>query len=161
MKVIEILGEDREPAYTKIVEGCRGILVNDGKILLCYYQQEDQYLIPGGGLEDGETLVECCIRELAEETGMVISPTRHYLTLEEYYHEYYFKSHYFICKAIGECQASLTEAEKQNGLVPIWVDFDKAIETFAAYGKYKDTNEMRYGAYYREYIALLEYTKYM
>ena len=72
MKVIEILGEDREPSYTKIIEGCRGILVRDGKILLSYYKNENQYLIPGGGVEADEDLAHCCIRELAEETGVMV-----------------------------------------------------------------------------------------
>lgn len=29
-------------------------------------------MIPGGGLEDDESENECCIREVAEETGMLI-----------------------------------------------------------------------------------------
>lgn len=159
MKTIEILGDDREPVYTKTVEGCRGILIRGGKILLSYYRNEDQYLIPGGGLEAGEALVECCERELAEETGILVDPHTHYLTLEEYYHEYYFKSHYFLCEFVGECKQRLTENEIKTGLEPVWVDFDEAVRIFSTYKSYKDTNEMRYGAYYREWIALTEYEK--
>lgn len=157
MKIIEILGDDREPTYTKTVEGCRGILIKEGKLLLSFYRNEDQYLIPGGGIEPGEDLPHCCARELAEETGVVVNPHTHYLTLEEYYHEYYFKSHYFVCEMTGECEAALTENEVKNGLEPRWVELAEAIEIFSTYEKYKDTNEMRYGAYYREYIALTEY----
>ena len=159
MKTIEILGDDREPVYTKTVEGCRGILIRGGKILLSYYRNENQYLIPGGGLEAGEALVECCERELAEETGILIDPHTHYLTLEEYYHEYYFKSHYFLCEFVGECKQRLTENEIKTGLEPVWVDFDEAVRIFSTYKRYKDINEMRYGAYYREWIALTEYEK--
>ena len=114
MKTIEILGDDREPVYTKTVEGCRGIVVRDEKILLSYYKKKDQYLIPGGGIEAGESLSECCRRELAEETGVLVLPHTHYLTLEEYYHEYYFKSHYFICDTFGECEQKLTENYKKG-----------------------------------------------
>lgn len=159
MKTIEILGDDREPVYTKTVEGCRGILIRGGKILLSYYRNEDQYLIPGGGLEAGEALAECCERELAEETGILVDPHTHYLTLEEYYHEYYFKSHYFLCEFVGECKQRLTENEIKTGLEPVWVDFDEAVRIFSTYESYKDINEMRYGAYYREWIALTEYEK--
>lgn len=157
MKVIEILGEDREPSYTKIIEGCRGILVRDGKILLSYYKNENQYLIPGGGVEADEDLAHCCIRELAEETGVMVDPHTHYLTLEEYYHEYYFKSHYFVCEMIGKCEAALTENELKSGLEPRWMEMAEAVEIFSTYEQYKDTDEVRYGAYYREYIALTEY----
>ncbi len=157
MKTIEILGDDREPVYTKTIEGCRGILISEEKILLSYYKNQDQYLIPGGGIEIGESLKECCRRELAEETGVLVDPHTQYLTLEEYYHEYYFKSHYFICDKVGECNRSLTKNEIKTGLEPVWVSFDEAVQIFASYEDYKDTNEMRYGAYYREWIALTEY----
>ena len=159
MKIIEIFGDNRYHEYTKIREGCRGILIRDGKILLSYEKNIDQYLIPGGGIEEGESLAECCIREMAEETGVEVEPYEHYLTLEEYYHEYYFKSHYFLCRYVGECERRLTENEKENGLVPVWVDFDEALKIFGDYERYVDTNEMRYGAYYREHLALVEMRK--
>ena len=156
MKVIEILGDDREPTYTKTVEGCRGVLICEGKVLLSYYKSEDQYLIPGGGIEGSESLVECCARELAEETGITVNPHTHYLTLEEYYHEYYFISHYFLCDLVGECEITLTENEKKEGLEARWVDFDEAIKIFSTYECYKEIDEMRYGAYFREFTALKE-----
>lgn len=161
MKKIEIFGEDRWPEYTKLREGCRGILINNGKILLSYEKNIDQYLIPGGGIEDGECLVDCCKRELAEETGTLVKPHTHYLTLEEYYHEYYFISHYFVCELVGECERALTETEKKNALEPRWVDFEEAINIFGSYKTYEGKNEMRYGAYYREWLALSEVRKFI
>lgn len=154
MKIIEILGEDRLPEYNKIIEGCRGILIRGDKILLSYEKNIDQYLIPGGGLEEGESLKGCCVRELREEAGIRVEPHTHYLTLEEYYHDYYFKSHYFLCGYLGECERALTEEEKLRGLEPVWVDFNEALQIFGDYENYKDTNKMRYGAYYREYTAI-------
>lgn len=159
MKKIEIFGDDRWPEYTKVREGCRGIVISDGKILLSYERKVDQYLIPGGGIEEGESLSDCCIRELMEETGIIVNPRERYLTLDEYYHEYYFLSHYFVCDVIGECERQLTKTERENGLEPVWVDFDKALNIFAEYESYKTTNEIRYGAYYREWLALSEYKK--
>ena len=159
MKKIEIFGEDRWDEYTKLREGCRGILIKDGRILLSYYKAVDRYLIPGGGIENGESLSECCERELAEETGIIVRAKSHYLTLEEYYHEYYFLSHYFVCKILGECERQLTETERENGLEPVWVDFDEAIKIFRTYEKYKEIDEVQYGAYYREHLALSEYKK--
>lgn len=159
MKKIEIFGENRYPEYEKLCEGCRGILIRDKKILLSYESKIGQYLIPGGGVEPGESLADCCARELREETGVIVNPRTHYLTLEEYYHEYYFKSHYFICDYIADGAQALTESEAERGLMPVWVDFDKAINIFESYEGYKETDEMRYGAYYREFLALIEYIK--
>lgn len=156
MKIVEILGENRDAQYTKKCEGCRGILIRGGQILLSYESKIDQWLIPGGGLEAGESLKECCERELREETGVRVNAHTHYLTLEEYYHEWYFKSHYFLCGYLGECERALTDGEKERGLEPRWVDFDEALKIFGSFGDYESKNEIRYGAYYREYTALME-----
>ena len=45
-------------------QASRAIIVKDGKILLTYETNTDVYMSPGGGLEEGETLEECCKREL-------------------------------------------------------------------------------------------------
>lgn len=156
MKTIEILGDNREQNFTKIVEGCRGILIRDGQILLSYETKIDQWLIPGGGLEEGESIKECCERELREEAGIRVNAHTHFLTLEEYYHEFYFKSHYFLCEYVSDCERALTEAEKRRGLEPRWVDFEDALSIFAGFKDFEGKNEVRFGAYFREYTALSE-----
>ncbi|MBU2638969.1 MAG: NUDIX hydrolase [Nanoarchaeota archaeon] len=50
------------------------ILVENNKVLSihCKYRDGEYYLFPGGGVEPGETLVECAKREFEEETGLRI-----------------------------------------------------------------------------------------
>lgn len=153
MKTIDIFGENRFETYMKIREACRGIVISDGKILLTYEVNTDQWFIPGGGLEPGESLEECCVRELAEETGLIVHPLRHYLTINEYYEEWLFASHYFVCEVTGEAQRTLTDREQEVGLEPRWVTVQDAVEIFSRYEEY---NGMKQGAYLREYRALLE-----
>lgn len=46
---------------------CRGILVSDGKVLLCHEPESGLYIIPGGGVEGNESYEECCVREVLDE----------------------------------------------------------------------------------------------
>jgi 8-oxo-dGTP diphosphatase len=48
--------------------GCILIDKNNKKIALVYREKYNDYSFPKGHLEEGETLIECAIRETAEET---------------------------------------------------------------------------------------------
>lgn len=45
-------------------------------VLLARNPGKDFWYAPGGGLEEGEDLKQCAIREMEEETGLHITPTR-------------------------------------------------------------------------------------
>lgn len=157
MKVIDIYGENYFGKYTKSREACRGILIKNDKILLTYEVNTDQYFIPGGGLENNESSEECCVRELAEETGCIVKTNEQYLTINEYYEEWLFVSHYYICEYIGETERKLTEREVEVGLEPRWISIKEAIDIFSKHQDYARENEMKRGAYLREYNALLHF----
>lgn len=154
MEILNIYGENRLAEHTKLREACRGVVICEGKILLSYEANTGQWFIPGGGREGSESLVDCCVRELAEETGLAVAPHTHYLTINEYYGEWLFVSHYYLCRVTGESERALTDAEAENGLEPRWMDLDSAIEMFSKHQDYAQINEMTRGAYLREYSAL-------
>ncbi len=154
MKTINIYGDNRFESFSKTREACRGIVLAEDTILLTYEVKTDQYFLPGGGVEHGESLLECCIREIAEETGYQVEPHHHYLTIHEYYEEWKFISHYFVCTITGETSRKLTAREAEVGLEPRWIPLDEAVEIFSKHHAYAD-NEMKRGAYQREHEALL------
>lgn len=157
MKEINIYGENRHRQHTKMREACRGIVIEGDNILLSYEVNTDQWLIPGGGVENNETLRECCARELAEETGCVVKAETPFLTINEFYEDWLYVNHYCVCQRVGQTQRNLTEMETENGLEPRWISFDEAAAIFAQYQVYAGENELRRGAYLREHQALLAY----
>ena len=56
---------------------CRGLVFDDdGRVLLAQHQINEETAVwvgPGGGVEDGESLVEALARELVEETGLMLT----------------------------------------------------------------------------------------
>ena len=50
----------------------RGIIIRAGKIAMMHSLKYDYYKFPGGGIEEGETLEETLIREVREESGLVV-----------------------------------------------------------------------------------------
>jgi len=55
---------------------CQAVILKDSRILVLrqynYKRQEEYWMLPGGGLEDGETEAEGIIREIKEETNLDI-----------------------------------------------------------------------------------------
>lgn len=153
MKTIEIYGRSftGETAHTRIA--CRGLLLRQDNILLSHELNTGWYLIPGGGLEDGETIRECCIREMQEETGFLVEPTELLLTIREGYGDWLYISHYFLCRELGRGQQTLTQTEQPRGLVPQWVSLDEALSIFAEHVHLAHYEEKR-GSYQREHSAL-------
>ena len=133
MKEIEISGANRFETFTKTRVGSRAVILRDGMILLSH-----------------ETEVE-------EETGYMVRPLQEFLTLYEYYEEYRYISHYFICEVTGQGEMNLTDAEKKRGLEPQWIPLRDAIDLFSHHQDYADVSEEQRGSYLREYTALQQY----
>ena len=50
----------------------RGIIIKDGRIAMMHSCRYDYYKLPGGGIEPGESLEETLVREVQEESGLVV-----------------------------------------------------------------------------------------
>jgi 8-oxo-dGTP pyrophosphatase MutT (NUDIX family) len=48
----------------------------DGRVLLARHAEGDVWLLPGGGVEPGETPADAAVREMWEETGLLVRLTR-------------------------------------------------------------------------------------
>ncbi len=59
---------------------------------------------------------------------------------------------------VGETERKLTEGEAEAGLESRWISLQEAIEIFSKHQDYAE-NEMKRGAYLREYNALLRFVE--
>ncbi len=154
MEKIEIIGANYFGHCEHTRAACRGIVLSGGEILLSYETRTGQYMIPGGGVEDGEDERDCCAREVAEETGIVASVGACALELDEFYEDWKYASFYFLCEPVGVTEPRLTEREREVGMQPRWLPIEDAISEFSRHADYAATDEMRRGLYLREYTAL-------
>ena len=150
----KILGKDSSENFSKECIGCRGFLIKDNKICIIYEQNTGFYQIPGGALEKGETLEECCIREIKEETGCEVIVEEPIIRIDEFYGEWKFTGYYYMCKIKQNGERQLTKEEKENGAVVLWLDLEDAFSIFGTYKEYETLEPCKYGGFYREYVAL-------
>ncbi len=154
MEILVQYGKTYSDPPEGVRRGCRGLIIRDGKILLSHEMNTDVYMSPGGGLEQGETLEECVVREFGEETGYEVKVVSPFVTVHEYCFETMYENNYFICEVIGETCRKLTNIEIERGLVAEWVDIDVALEIFATYPtKTEDIMSL----YRREFTVINKY----
>lgn len=90
------------------------------------------FLLPGGGIEEGEAIIEGTKRECREETGYEIE-ILYDLGITEDYRSRDNKhciSYGFSAKAISYVKTNLTENEKNIGLHTKWLSLPDAIKLF-------------------------------
>lgn len=118
--------------------GVRALINRDG-LWAMQRGNEGIYKIPGGGLEKGETQLEALLREVREETGLlVIEDSIEFIGEVQEIREDLFRkgwkyiahSFFYFCDVKDEViELSLTENEKKQGYRLEWASFDEIIQT--------------------------------
>ncbi|GAB4151471.1 MAG: NUDIX domain-containing protein [Candidatus Promineifilaceae bacterium] len=72
----KLLFGDKIGKNGKIRIGCSAVIFDGETILLTRRVDNGQWCLPSGGVEPGESVKETCIREVKEETGLIIDPFR-------------------------------------------------------------------------------------
>jgi len=139
---MQLLKSTQHPSLINLEGACvtrkstRAIVLNGENILLLYTERYHDYSLPGGGVDEGESLTDGLKRELKEETGAQnIEVTAEFGLYEEYrpWHKEHFDiihmlSYCYVCK-ISETltETSLESHEIQNGMEPVWINIFDAI----------------------------------
>ena len=153
---IEIFADDirKEDAdLTNHRIGCRAIIKKNDLYLMVHIKKMDIFTFPGGGLEENETLEECTMREVLEETGIKVKVIEKKVSVVEYFIESVWTNHYFICEYInGDSESNLTEEEISLGLEVVWKNFDEVLDIFE---NYKTIHEFGPNVHNREFLGFI------
>lgn len=114
----------------------RAVIQNEqGEIALLYSNKFDYHEIPGGAVDEGETLEQGMVRECLEETGCSVEIIKELgLTqgLRPYNNHYQLNDSYgYFVKKFGDIQENdFDEDEIEENFELVWVTLEKAIELF-------------------------------
>ena len=94
-----------------------------------YNDNNDLYMIPGGGVEANENLEKALEREMLEETGCRINIIEELGYIECPEDIWAATTHYYLAKVAGEKgQLKLTEYETESKFILLWHSLEKALD---------------------------------
>ena len=118
----------------------RGIIISDdSRIAMMHSLKYDYYKLPGGGIEEGESLEDTLVREVREESGLVvkrdsINEFGYVRRIEKGKYEDIFiqENFYFLCEVEEEIEAQLLDDyEEEERFVLEFVSPEHAIDVNA------------------------------
>ncbi len=113
----------------------RGIIIKEGKVAMMHSLKYDYYKLPGGGIEDGEVYEDTLIREVKEESGLIVKADTirdfgYVRRIEKGRFEDIFEqdNYYYLCEVEEEGGAqSLDDYEEEEQFTLEFVAIDHAI----------------------------------
>lgn len=134
--LFEMVAPSFDPALPAFVRpSARGIIIRKGRVAMVHSRQYDYYKFPGGGIEPGESPVDALLREVREESGLVVLPgsAREYGLVHraekgERLDMFVQDNYYYLCEAeeVPVAQA-LDDYEREAGSALEWVEPETAI----------------------------------
>lgn len=163
----DLIQDGFDCSINKCRDAARAIIFNEKKeILLIYSSHYDDVSFPGGGVEDGESLIETLLRESLEEVGAVIDSYKEYYKIVEKrlyipskINYNIFTSYYYICTYSELKEPRLLDYEIKLGYESKWLSIDEAINLNNNTIKKLKKNNSYCGVVQREIMILEELKK--
>jgi len=113
----------------------RGIILKDGKIALVHSLKYDYYKFPGGGCKKDENHIETLVREVKEETGLVVNPNAieefgmvHRIQKGDFGDTFVQDNFYYMCQVEDDIQnQQLDDYEDEENFTLEFITIDEAI----------------------------------
>lgn len=76
MARVDYYNDPAAPRANSVVPSTTAVVTDDqGRIALVHRRDNDLWALPGGGMDLGESIVQCVVREVKEETGLDVEVT--------------------------------------------------------------------------------------
>lgn len=144
MKILAVFDEKNYDDTVEVFEkyAVRGIIVQNGRLAM-QCSKYGEYKIPGGGREEGETLLQTLAREISEETGLIIIEdqvvplgeiTEIHRDIFDEKKKYICHLFFFYCKVKDEMtKTNLTPSEIERGYELGWKSPEEICENNKAF----------------------------
>jgi 8-oxo-dGTP diphosphatase len=121
--------------FPQITRKAARVILFDEKnnVALAHVTKQKRYKIPGGGVDENESLENAAKREAKEESGCSIKIIQELgKSIEKRgLHNFSQESICYFAKVIGQkAEPEFTSKEKEEGFEVLWVSIEKAIELF-------------------------------
>lgn len=119
----------------RLFEKARAVVVNDGKVLILFNPKTNAYTVPGGGVDEGETVEQAVKREALEESGYEVEPVKkiwsNFYEVPMEFEGKKFISHrveyFYLCTLKNQNHENVNgiEGEYECKIMQEWSDFEK------------------------------------
>ncbi|MFI5260429.1 MAG: NUDIX hydrolase [Candidatus Paceibacteria bacterium] len=137
MQVLKILREEdvgesfpTPHSYIERTTARAVVFDTDDNIALLHVTRKEHHKLPGGGVEEGESIGEALTRELIEEIGCAVTDVCELGMIEEYRNKTakHQISYCFTAQVSGEKGTpSLDASEINDGIETVWMGLEDAI----------------------------------
>jgi len=114
--------------YPEPVTGALILNENDEIFLMKSPKWKNKWIVPGGHIENGETMKECVKREVKEETGLDIDDVEFLTVLEGIPEDFERDAHFVFLNFVCRAKNQNVELDQREGTKHVWIDPEDAVE---------------------------------